>query len=119
MTVNAKSGMTQDQEMKLRTATTWIPLTLLGTIVIGAIGGTWVLSSERNQIYGQIGQISNDVKALTETVNTLAKTVSTPNNLVFTRQDWVMDCLRTQIANPQWKCIYAEPGATYAKGEVR
>lgn len=114
-----KTGMSPEQELKLRTATTWIPLTLVGTIIATVIYGTWVLSTERSQIYGQIGRISDDVKALTETVNTLAQTISKPNNLTFTRQDWIMDCLRTQIANPAWKCIYSEPGAAYAKGEVR
>jgi hypothetical protein len=115
-TSRVKSGMSPEQELKLRTATTWIPLSLVGAVVGLFVYGAWTLSNERSQIYGQIGQVSNDVKALTATVNKLADAYSKPNNLAFTRQDWIMDCLRAQIANPSWKCIYAEPGATYAKG---
>jgi hypothetical protein len=115
----AKSGMSPEQELKLRTATTWIPLSLVAVIVGSLVYGAWTLSNERSQIYGQINQVSSDVKSLAETVKSLTETITKPNNLAFSRQDWIMDCLRTQIANPAWKCIYSEPGATYAKGVVQ
>lgn len=114
----AKSGMSPEQELKLRTATTWIPLSLVAVIVGSLVYGAWTLSNERSQIYGQIGQVSADVKSLANTVDKLTEAIAKPNNLAFSRQDWIMDCLRAQIANPNWKCIYAEPGAVYAKGQV-
>lgn len=99
--------MTRDQELKLRTATTWIPLTLVGSIVILVMYATWALSNERAQIYGQIAQVSQDVQSLAKSMQTLTETVTKPNSLAFSRNDWIMDCLRMQIANPNWRCPYA------------
>lgn len=89
---------------------------MVGTILGVIIYGTWTLSNERSQIYGQIGMVSNDVKALAATVKQLTDAISKPNSQNLTRQEWIMDCLRMQIANPNWKCIYAEPGMNYVKG---
>lgn len=107
--------MTPDQELKLKTATTWIPLGLVATIVATLVYAAWTLSNERSQIYSQIGQVSADVKSVAATVEKLVETVSRPNSLAFTKQEWIMDCLRAQIANPAWKCIYAEPASIHTK----
>lgn len=111
-------ALSREQELKLRTATTWIPLTLVGTIVAVIMYATWTLSTERSQIYGRIDQVSNDVKAVIATVNRLAEIVNRTNPDILTQTDWKIDCLRLQILNPSWKCIYSDgPGSVRAKGQ--
>jgi len=106
--------MTPDQEVKLKTATTWIPLTLVVSIIGLVVYATWVLSQERSQIYGQIGQVSADVKGLSENVKDLAIAINRPNATTMTKQEWMLDCLRLQIANPNWTCLYSA-SSTHAK----
>lgn len=117
---NQANAMTPEQEIKLRSATTWIPLTIVVGLISTVIYGTWALSQERAQIYGQINQINTNVQSLAATVEKLTEAIAKPNSLAFTRHDWIMDCLRTQIANPTWKCIYSDAqhanGSEHAKG---
>lgn len=103
--------MTPAQETKLNTATTWIPLAQLITIVLFSCGLVWWISNERSEIHSRITTVSNDVRSIAVTVDKLADAIAKPNSTAFSRQDWVMDCLRMQILNPSWKCPYAEMGA--------
>ncbi len=113
-----QQALSAAQELKLKTATTWIPLTLVASIIAIVMYSTWVLSNERAALYGRIDQVSIDVKNVTLTVNKLAELVNRTNPDIFTRTDWVIDCLRLQIANPNWKCVYSEgPGSSRAKGQ--
>jgi hypothetical protein len=108
--------MTPEQEVKVKAATTWIPLTLVCSVVVFAVVAAWQLSNERNNLYGRIGetdgkitQVSNDLRSLAETVRALASAVGKPNLGNITREQLVIDCLRTQIMNKDWKCLYAIP----------
>jgi outer membrane murein-binding lipoprotein Lpp len=104
---NAAQLMTPAQETRLNAATTWVPLTLVASVVAIVVWGTWSLSSERTQIYARIDQISSQVQSLTTTVGQLADVIGKPNTGAYTRQDFILDCLRSEIANPNWKCIYS------------
>lgn len=107
--------MTPQQEVRLNTATTWLPLTLVGGIIGVAIYGAWALSTERSTIYGQIGQVSAEVRALTANVQRLTDAIGRPDSNSFTRQEWIMDCLRAQILNPNWSCPYGPSVSVHTK----
>jgi hypothetical protein len=105
---NAAHLMTPAQETRLNAATTWLPLTLVASVVAIVVWGTWSLSSERTQIYARIDQVSNPVQSLTTTVGQLADVIGKPNAGAYTKQDFILDCLRSEIANANWKCIYSD-----------
>lgn len=109
------NAMTPEQETKLRTATTWIPLAQFFGAVLFVAAFVWWTANERSGIHGRIDQVSNDVTRLAKLVENLTESINKPNNQAFSRQEFIMDCLRTQIANPSWKCIYADPSSSHAK----
>lgn len=114
--MKGQPDMTPEQDMKLRTATTWIPLAQFFGAVVFACGLVWWISNERSEIHNRVTQVSNDVQRLTVTVDKLVETISKPNSMAFSRQEWIMDCLRMQIANPSWKCPYADVnGSSHTK----
>lgn len=107
--------MTPAQETKLNVATTWVPVTLVVSIVGLAIWAALALSGERAAIYKQIDQVSANVNNLASTVQRLTEAIGRPDSSGMSRDQWIMDCLRLQIANPTWTCIYG-PTSTHAKG---
>jgi len=112
---NAAHTMTPAQETRLNAATTWVPLTLVASVVAVVVWGTWSLSSERTQIYARIDQISSQVESLTTTVGQLADVIGKPNAGAYTKQDFILDCLRSEIANANWKCVYSGVSESEAK----
>lgn len=117
MVTKNTTPMTPSQEFKLNAATTWVPATLVFTFIGFAIWGTWQFSAERSAIYqrfgdqdGRIERVNESIRSLAEAVRGLNENLGRPNTVNVTRHQLLIDCLRSQILNPSWKCLYNEPG---------
>lgn len=104
----------------LRAGSLWFPLAMVVAIIGFVITLTWVLSSERNQIYGRIDTLAgtmqalaNGQTALTATVERIASRIGTPDQNSLTRQQWLIECLQMQISNVGWFCPYGRKGSPW------
>lgn len=102
--------MSPDEHRMLKISSIYMPLAMVVSVIAGAIYFTNLVSTERSAIYSEIGGVRNEVSKLAETVERFI--VSTDRRLAegtndrYTRHNYVIDCLKHQILNPEWTCLY-------------
>lgn len=102
--------MTPKEETIVKAGSVWFPAAMVVSMILGVVYFTSLVSTERASINGRIDTISENVKQLTINVSQLANAVHNPSRDGYTKQQWIVDCLRAQIINPTWKCPYANNG---------
>lgn len=98
--------MTAD-ERRLDVRNIWMNAATIVAVVGMAIYFTWALSGERTLIYAQIGDNAEKIDRLAKSIDQLVTKLDSGTEKRFTKEAWMIECLRHQILNPDWKCEYA------------
>lgn len=101
--------MSPEEHRMLKVGSIYVPVIMVFSMIVGAIYFTYLVTTERAQVYSEIGDIRQSIGTLADSLNRFISATQTrlDDNDKFSQGDYVVACLRQQIINPKWRCEYA------------
>lgn len=100
-----QSGADVNQDMMISTGRLYAPVGLIITAFLALGTVVWNSSARYTEINKKIEDQSTEIETLRKTMERIESFMSQHSKgRAWTYEDHLVWCLRTQIANPEWKC---------------